>query len=360
MFFFIKNNKMPNGAKRWCFTINNPTIEDKFWCIDGDPDHPSDILANIQYLIVQEEQGKEGTVHYQGFLILKDRKTLEWLKRRINQRAHWEITKGTNQQAADYCKKSETATGRMKYEYGELPTRSELPKRDERIQQAAEELDVIKEVGYKRPNEIPSLTLMQCGFIPAMKELCADVLGPYRPNLKIITMIGPPGTGKSYATQHFFPDHARCIYANNGVWFQNPTAKVVLFEEFHGQIPLARMLEFLDVYPLALEIKGGMRPAMYETVVITSNTSPRFWYPQKEGVDDPRRQDAVHALWDRIGYSDGTYVPVRTMGHYLEAPSMMAAFGQSAQQYIAQTREFFWNSIVQIMGIDPIIDDDPA
>ena len=135
----------------------------------------------------------------------------------------------------------------------------------------------------------------------------------------------------------------------------------MIFEEFHGQIPLGRMLEFLDVYPLALEVKGAMRPAMYNLVVLTSNTSPRFWYPIKKSKDDEdgteyqRRQDAVHALWDRIGYTDGSYVPVRKNNLYLEAPS--PAFGAMDDEFIKNLRDFFWNSLSKYLDFDPIEQD---
>lgn len=348
-------------AKRWCFTINNPIADetadpnDRFW--DNSPGSSSmEPMIDIEYLILQEERGENGTLHWQGFLILKKKRRLTWLRRHLNARAHWEIARGTNEQARDYCKKEDTYTGGLRLELGKFPERAAPKKAAERRQDAAEQLDIIKE-GYKRPREIPSMTLMECGFIPAMKELTADILGPFRPELKIITMVGPPATGKSYAIQHFFPDHGLCMPGNNGVWFQRPTEDVMVFEEFKGQIPLQRMLKLLDPYPYALEVKGGMRPAMYKLVIITSNTTPRFWY--SEGKEDGGKQlDAIHALWDRIGYSDGSYVPVRTCGHYLEAPSLMNAYGQPVQQYIQQCREFFWNSLARIVGRDPIEEDD--
>ena len=45
-------------SKRWCFTINNPTDDDKFWENDEQREH-------LEYLIVQQEVGEEGTPHYQ-------------------------------------------------------------------------------------------------------------------------------------------------------------------------------------------------------------------------------------------------------------------------------------------------------
>lgn len=205
---------MVNGAKRWCFTINNPTEADVFW-----NDLESTGLVQdkqVDYLILQEEQGeKEHTKHYQGMIIFKDKLTLARLKK-INARAHWEVMRGTPEQARDYCRKDDTYTGGLRYEYGKIPEREPAPKAAERLAAAAEELDSLK-VAYKRPSEIPSMTLMQCGFLPAMKELTADILGPYRPKLRIITLIGPPGSGKSYCIQKFFPQHGRCIVGNNGV-----------------------------------------------------------------------------------------------------------------------------------------------
>lgn len=341
-------------AKRWCFTINNPiedpdTVDnDRFW--DNTPGSTSmEPMINIEYLILQEERGENGTLHWQGFLILKKTHELRWLKRHLNRRAHWEVAKGTPEQARDYCRKEDTYTGGLRLELGTFPERAKAGKASERLEAAAAELDEIKE-GYKRPREVPSMTLLQCGFIPAYKELTADILGPYRPELKIITMVGPPACGKSFCIQKNFPGHGRCICGNNGVWFQNPLADVMVFEEFCGQIQLQRMLQYLDPYPLALEVKGGMRPAMYTLVIITSNTAPNGWYKGDEFGAPGKRTDALLALWDRIGFANGGYIPARQCGHYLEAPDGMP---------LDELRIWFDRQVQTIvLGHEPISDDD--
>ena len=73
----------------------------------------------------------------------------------------------------------------------------------------------------------------------------------------------------------------------------------MVFEEFAGQIQLQKMLKFLDPYPMALEVKGGMRPAMYETVIITSNTRPDGWYrdEQEGGQEDGRTPCTLGQAW---------------------------------------------------------------
>lgn len=349
---------MPNGAKRWCFTINMAEPEARnnemmCWGLapsDGPQGEWYRAREAIEYLHFQEEEGEEGTRHLQGFLILKQRQTLAWLKKHIHARAHWEVAKGTNQQADDYTRKEETRVpDGMELTIGKLPERAAAGKASERLERAAEELDLIKE-GYKRPRDVPSMTLLQCGFIPAYKELTADILGPYRPELKIITMVGPPACGKSYCIQKHFPGHGRCICGNNGVWFQQPLSDVMVFEEFCGQIQLQRMLQYLDPYPLALEVKGGMRPAMYTLVIITSNTPPNGWYTGDASGQPGKRADALLALWDRIGFANGGYLPARQCGHYLEAPQGMS---------LDELRNWFDRSVYTIVhGHEPISDDE--
>lgn len=327
---------MPNGAKRWCFTINMASDDarnDEMYCwglspSDGAQGNWVHYKQEIEYLHFQEEQGAMGTHHLQGFVIFTKKHDLNWVKK-FHPRAHWEVARGTNKQADDYCHKEDTRVdGGMHLTIGKLPEKEPPGKAAERLQRAAEELDIIKE-GFKRPAEIDSYTLMQTGFLPAFKELTSDILGPYRgPDFEIITLIGPPGTGKSAAIYKWAKDHGLCIVGNNGVWFMNPLAKVMVFEEFCGQIQLQRMLQYLDPYPLALEIKGGMRPAMYTKVIITSNTPPHGWYsPAQQAPPGPmsaflqKRDDAINALFDRLGYAYAGFVPRRTCGHYYEAPA---------------------------------------
>ena len=122
------------AAKRWCFTLNNPTGEDIAHFVGTPSDGPQINLGSVQYMIFQEERGDErGTLHWQGFLILKKPQRLSWLKRNISGKAHWEVAVGTNEQARDYCRKPETYTGGIRHEYGELPARAEPKKKEEGV-----------------------------------------------------------------------------------------------------------------------------------------------------------------------------------------------------------------------------------
>ena len=46
-----------------------------------------------------------------------------------------------------------------------------------------------------------------------------------------------------------------------------------MLEEFHSQIPISAMLNYLDIYPLTLPARYTDRTACYTKVYITSNIS---------------------------------------------------------------------------------------
>lgn len=325
-------------SKRWCFTINNPTEEDHFW-------EDSENDEQIDFLVVQYEVGEQGTPHYQGFLILKRKNRLSWLKNNFNSRAHWEKTRGSDMQAYQYCVKDEThPPGSYRWRIGTLRECQKRRSREDLEEKLIEEVDELKKK-FRPAAEIDSQVLARPGFMAAYNAITADLLGPYRTKLKIITMVGPPGTGKSFAINTLFPKAGRAIIGNGGTWFANPCSKIMVFEEFAGQIQLQKMLKYLDPYPMALEVKGGMRPAMYETVIITSNTRPDGWYKDEESGG--KRTDALLALWDRLGFKNGNNTICRTCGTYLEP----AQPGAITKPWLDSTRNWFMQQLMGACGI---------
>lgn len=94
-------NKKEPRSRNWVFTLNNYT-EEEVTLLTQD-------IINAEYEI-QEEKGKEGTIHLQGAIIFQNARTLAQLKK-LNSRAHWEIARNTKA-AMQYCQKTETATGK--------------------------------------------------------------------------------------------------------------------------------------------------------------------------------------------------------------------------------------------------------
>ena len=82
------------SSTRWCFTVNNYTPEDEntFFSVP------------CSYLVLGKEEGDSGTPHLQGFITFPKPKRLSAMKK-IHPKAHWEIAKGTSEQASLYCQK---------------------------------------------------------------------------------------------------------------------------------------------------------------------------------------------------------------------------------------------------------------
>jgi len=86
-------------AKRWVFTINNPTWSD--W---------SELLrleVLCTKLCLQEESGDAETTHIQGCFHLRKKMRMTALKK-ILRRAHYEKMMGTWEQSEAYCTKLDT------------------------------------------------------------------------------------------------------------------------------------------------------------------------------------------------------------------------------------------------------------
>jgi len=92
---------MPNGAKNWCFTLNNPT-DDERTALAALSTTASPLVC---YLIVGRELGALGTPHIQGFIQFDKRVSLARCRRLVSLRAHFEVARGTPKEASDYCKK---------------------------------------------------------------------------------------------------------------------------------------------------------------------------------------------------------------------------------------------------------------
>ena len=116
------------------------------------------------------------------------------------------------------------------------------------------------------------------------------------------------------------------------------------------------MLTLLDHYPLQLEYKGSMSPALYTTVVITSNVSPDHWYANTiktaknieecnrlgVSIDEAERRykESLKALYDRIGFRTNK----RGCGFYREWTHAYSD-DQPAAQYLEclQMRQEIWD-----------------
>jgi len=89
---------MPNGCKKWCFTLNNYSDDDIMLLSVLFPD-------TVRYLVYGREVGANGTPHLQGFVWFNLRRTMAQAKHAINPRCHLEMCRGSPAQNRTYCVK---------------------------------------------------------------------------------------------------------------------------------------------------------------------------------------------------------------------------------------------------------------
>lgn len=256
-------------SRFWCFTVNN---YDRTEGIDSEL---------IDYLVVGDEIGDEGTPHLQGFVVFKRRHALPYVKK-ILPRAHWEILKTTCLQASDYCKKE----GKILCELGTLPeskyvvsgekTRKRWREtvelcREGRIDDTDEELQVryygnLKRIRQDHPDKVPHLT-----------KPCGE------------WYYGPPDTGKSYAAWERYPD--LFDKSTNKWWDGYRGEETILIDDFdRTRSELGHHLKrWADRYSFPAEQKGTTTRIRPKRIIITSN-----YLPSDIWSDDPVLVEAIN------------------------------------------------------------------
>ncbi len=95
----------PKRARSWCFTWNNHTQENWHTC--------TALIENmkINKIVFQEEKGKNGTKHIQGFIQFINAINFTTLKK-IDEKIHWEVCRNIPASIL-YCSKEDTRCGRI-------------------------------------------------------------------------------------------------------------------------------------------------------------------------------------------------------------------------------------------------------
>ena len=217
-----------HAAKRWCFTLNNYTPAEYQAILDS--------ADNFDYLIVAREHGDSGTPHLQGYFILNTKLRLRNVKQLSNQafqRAHLEVSRGTPQEASDYCKKGdvdpENPDQRLPADYeefGELPVSQQGKRNDfERfrdwilsLEQRPTDAEVFIEFPSLYGRYRQNLSNIMDLIAPAPRLVHGPVdLRPWQQrihniiddepvnNRQVIFVVDPEGnSGKSFLTRYWF------------------------------------------------------------------------------------------------------------------------------------------------------------
>lgn len=243
---------MSTQSRGWCFTLNN----------FSDEEEKNFKKVTARYICIGKEIGKCGTPHLQGFVYFDVKKRLSTLKK-LSERAHWEPSRGTPQQAAAYCQKD----GNF-WEEGEKPVmgaRSDLAAVAEQVRNGAS----LQEVASENPEMFVRYTK---GLTALKMTLMKD-----RTEKPVVSWLwGGTGVGKTKRATEINPS----FYMKDGTqwWDGYEQQNTIIVDDFDGKWPFRDLLRFLDGYPYQGQYKGGYVKINSPNIVITCEYHPsHFW-----------------------------------------------------------------------------------
>lgn len=283
-------------SRPWCFTINNPTDDEKVI-----PNDEFITNNNIRYLYYSLEEGEEQTPHFQGYVYFNNPRTMAGIKRiSFFARSHLEPSRGSVESNVRYISK---APIEGPYEFGTRP--EQQGKRNDLI--------LFKEAVMSGTIISYDMCLLEfpllCARYPRYVKELLGLRNKTRSRAlyteyvsgemdkKVEIRYGPPGSGKtSHVYRKYDIDDIYKLNLGDGssksLWFDDYNGEaVLLIDDFYGNVRYNYLLRLLDIYPLRCQSKGSFVHVNFSRIYITSNSHPEEWYPN---VEDTR------ALFRRI------------------------------------------------------------
>lgn len=208
-------------------------------------------------------------MHLQGYMELHKpvrlRVMANWLPG-----AHFEIRKGTRDQARAYCQKTETRVDgpweRGDWKLGGAGARVDILAIKEKLDEGVAETEIAEQhFGpwlryYKGFREYQKLRQRHRDW-----------------KTEVIVFWGKSGTGKSRSCMEEAPN---AYWKTRDEWWDAYEGeRDVIIDDFYGWLPYDFLLRLMDRYPLDVAAKGGFRRMVAKRLFITSNKAPEDWYP---------------------------------------------------------------------------------
>lgn len=279
-----RGRKGTGTVRSFCFTWNNypedykERLEEK-------------LVPLAKYMVVGREVGESGTPHLQGYAQLWKQKSLGVLGKLFPW--HIEATRGTPEQAANYCKKDGDY-----YEVGELATASSGGDAEKQrwkwiIEKAKEgDLAAIEE-------QEPAAFVQRYRTLQHIKK---DYAKPPedREGTTGIWIYGPSGVGKSRTVRECARARGLAFYAKNcNKWWDNYQGEpvVVIDDVDKSHSVLGHHLKiWADRYAFQAEVKGSAMWIRPTDVVVTSQYSIDDIWADVETREALHRRFEVHHM----------------------------------------------------------------
>lgn len=279
---------MTDKWSNWVISMNNPNDE---WAEKLEHflvDH-----VTVRYLVGQWEVGEEGTEHWQGYVQFYNKQRASavqnlfpgaWHKQASGthvENTHY-ATKPQEHCSCKHCVKARQLPNKGRA-YGHEQTRIGEPVGAEGAKQWKDVWQDIKD-GYTDLELADKYEGLWAHAHKAMERYRLLTSARERTWMtKTHVLYGPPGTGKTRKALELAGANAYWVTYGTNVGAPQyydgyDGQKVVVFDEFFGQIRRQEMCKLADEYPCNVPVRGGCVPWLPELIIITSNCHPDAWW----------------------------------------------------------------------------------
>lgn len=295
-----KKKEIDTQERDYFFDINNPESHNISW------ESAIETIKKFKpyYFCISHEIGlKEKTPHFHIYFRCKSPVRFSTWRKRFPT-AHKEDIKGTPIQCRNYVLKinkyandPKADTSIKTYEEGEIP----ISVKEKHKNQKEELLEKIKSgmTNMEIIEENPEFLFKIRDMDTIRTNYLSEKYSKEFRNVKTFFIFGPTGTYKtSYVYKRFEAKDIFRIhnYQNlNSLWDGYMGQRVILLDEFTGQIPIELILILTDKFPiLNLNARYNNKIAMYEYVFFCSNTNYFDIYKSEKAW-----RTSTYKAWDR-------------------------------------------------------------
>ncbi len=304
---------MAKRSRAWCFTLNTAETDPLHLLV-----HVGDLLGrrgfvfettgqqnDLRYACYQAERGVlNDSLHIQGYFECRNCLRMCTV-RKLLPGAHVEIALGTAVQNTTYCtREDKRVPGTDAVVLGNIDSGGQGRRSD-----IAQFITKAQENGLDAAIEsFPEYLIRYPRGVEAWRQHQQRKqfreLPDYR-NVYVCVHTGEAGSGKTRAVY----DTSRTKYSQRPYsplssspewWCAYEGEKVILIDDFFGQVKLSRLLRILDGYPILLPNKGAHTYSLYEEVHITTNQDWEQWYQMIRDRQDDTGWRLYEALKRRI------------------------------------------------------------
>nr|WAE42687.1 MAG: replication associated protein [Cressdnaviricota sp.] len=288
-------------SQRWLFTCNNPPKEFVLGLI-WDPDE-------MIYMVGQREKAPTtGTEHVHAYIVFKCRKAFKtikaWSKVHFPVEPRIDVCNGNEEQNKNYVTKADDRIagpwefGTYDINRGVVGHRTDLDDVFSMIKAGK----TFKQIAEAHPSDAIRYTSNIQNTMMSIQEL-----PPVQRDVKVVTLWGVTGVGKTHRIMMRYPDIYQVIPGRDP-WGNYQGETEILFDEFEeDKWTIQQMNRFLDKWRCKLDSRYHDRYARWTTVFICANSDPQGWYiREKNGM-------IIQSLQRRLGLipgGNGTVVEV--------------------------------------------------